>query len=159
MLKQGKGYPDIATRAMVRLLSCPSPRNGFCSPPVYGLVDFDPDGLAILSVYKYGSLALVTENATLVTPNMMHIGLSLEHVLGSSVTDDSQGLLSLTSRDRKKAQSLLGQHALGESGIELQWRAELQMMLMLNVKAELQILDSESDGLERLIQREIAECR
>ena len=50
-----KGYPDVATRAMLRFLSTPSPSNGFASPPLHALVDFDPDGIAILSTYKHGS--------------------------------------------------------------------------------------------------------
>ena len=36
----------------------------------------------------------------------------------------------------------------GEEGREKEWRRELQVMLMLNVKAEIQILSS-GEGLER----------
>ena len=45
----GKGYPDLATKCFLRHLhdACPS-------LPVLGLVDCNPDGLAILSTYKFG---------------------------------------------------------------------------------------------------------
>ena len=50
ILHQGKGYPDIATRQFLRILSrtCPS-------LPIHALVDADPYGLDIFLVYKYGS--------------------------------------------------------------------------------------------------------
>lgn len=55
---QGKGYPDHATRRLLSLLSRSS------RVPVFCLVDADPHGLDIASVYKFGSrnVALGMEN-------------------------------------------------------------------------------------------------
>jgi len=153
VLITGKGYPDIATRALTHFLTTPSPQNGFASPPVYGLADFDPDGLAILSVYKYGSIALAHENASLTVETMEWLGLRSEHVLmGAADAHASQGLLTLTTRDRVKGLTMLERHVTGDgNGRDHFYCSELQTMLMLNVKAELQLLDAVSDGMMRLL--------
>jgi len=52
-----KGYPDVSTRAMLRFLSSPAPQNGFCAPPVYALVDCDPDGIGIHLAYMHRARA------------------------------------------------------------------------------------------------------
>ena len=153
----GKGYPDIATRALLHFLSTASPQNGFASPPVYALVDFDPDGLAILSVYKHGSLALSHENADLCVPQMQWLGLRADHMkLDGEDVHASQGLLSLTARDRKKAARMLERCAAREEeadGLELQ--QTLQTMLMLNLKAELQLLDACEQGTLELLSSKL----
>ncbi|KAF2769764.1 DNA topoisomerase IV, alpha subunit [Teratosphaeria nubilosa] len=146
----GKGYPDIATRALLRYMSTPSPQNGFASPPVHGLMDFDPDGLAILSVYKHGSNALAHENADLVVPQIKHLSLRSTHVsLGSEDETASQALLTLTARDRRKAAKML------ERERDENAKLELQRMLMLGVKAELQLLDAVPGGMQEVLGREL----
>ena len=144
-----KGYPDISTRAMLRFLSLPSPQNRFSAPPVYAMVDFDPDGIAILSTYKYGSTNLAHETSQLCLPQIQWLGLYSKHVLSGKATHADQGLLTLTARDRKKARSMLGWQVLeGDDSL----RRELHVMLMLNFKAELQLLDATSDGMSDLLQ-------
>ena len=144
-----KGYPDISTRAMLRFLSSPSPQNGFCAPSVYTMVDFDPDGIAILSTYKYGSENLAHETSHMCLPQIQWLGLRSEHVLSDKATHADQWLLTLTARDRKKARSMLGWQIL-EGDEDL--RRELQVMLMLNLKAELQLLDATPDGMSKLLE-------
>jgi meiotic recombination protein SPO11 len=144
-----KGYPDISTRAMLRFLSSPSPQNGFCSPPIYAMVDFDPDGIAIFSTYKYGSRNLAHETSQMCLPHIQWLGLRSEHLLRGEGTHDDQGLLTLTARDGKKARSMLAWQVL-EGDEDL--RRELQVMLMLNIKAELQLLDATSDGMSKLLE-------
>lgn len=149
----GKGYPDIATRALLHFMTAPSPQNGFASPPVFCLVDFDPDGLAIMSTYKNGSAALAHENAELCVPQMQWLGLRSEllHNERGELHGD-QGILALTQRDRRKAASML-QRNVPDAGnthdIEV-WSA-LQTMLMLNTKAELQLLDASPRGMTDLL--------
>ena len=58
----------------------------------------------------------------------------------------------MTDRDRKRARTLLDQEQLQEGGIEWSWRLDLQVMLMLDIKAELQILDAAVNGLENLLR-------
>lgn len=144
---QAKGYPDISTRAFVRSIVIPSVENGFRDIPVYALMDFDPDGIGILSTYKYGSLILAHENETLNVPNIRWLGVRSPDISSDERTHSSQGLLRLTPRDRRKATKMLEWDVLCEDGPETEWRQQVQTMLMLNVKAEIQILDARRDGL------------
>ena len=88
---QGKGYPDIATRQLVRMLSDQLPATYallrhrtiqsymlyFLSTrvPVVALVDGDAHGLDIVSVYKFGSMALRHEANKLAAPRVGCIGI------------------------------------------------------------------------------------
>ncbi|CAG8961776.1 hypothetical protein HYFRA_00006319 [Hymenoscyphus fraxineus] len=127
-----KGYPDIQTRQFLHLLS-----TQHASCPIFALVDFDPDGLGILSIYKHGSAALAHE-PNLAVPSIQWLGVRSHDFLHEEL--DLQGLLRLTSRDRRIAGKMLGKKMFEEEGCESECRRELQVMLMLNVKAEIQIL-------------------
>ena len=144
-----KGYPDISTRAMLRFLSSPAPQNGFCAPPVYALVDCDPDGIGILSTYKHGSKNLAHETSHLCLPQLQWLGLRSEQIMSNYEMCSNQGLLTLSTRDRNKARKMLEWDVLAE---DEDLRRELQVMLMLNVKAELQLLDAVVDGMSSLLK-------
>ncbi|KAF9885620.1 hypothetical protein FE257_012711 [Aspergillus nanangensis] len=117
-------------------------------PRFYALVDCDPDGMSIMSTYKYGSMAHASQNAKLNVPSIRWLGLRTSDVVAGTQSDDT--LLPLTARDRKKALAMLSSHPVwGPNGPELEWRAELQQMLMLNMKAELETLYSRNGGLEQ----------
>ncbi|KAL1304175.1 hypothetical protein AAFC00_000600 [Neodothiora populina] len=139
----GKGYPDLATRAMVRFLSRASMHNGFANVPVYGLMDYDPDGLAIFMTYKQGSRMHRIGASDLTVPNMQWLGLCSRHIKDGDDTHGNQGLMPLTKRDRHKARKMLEKKEFcGEEDSVPVWRGQLQVMLYLNLKAELQILDT-----------------
>lgn len=147
VLITGKGYPDLSTRAMLHYMSTPKPSNAFSSVPVYAMIDCDPDGLAILSVYKNSSIALAHEGANLCVPQLCWLGLRLEQLdTTSKDLHASQGLMRLTERDRKKAKKML------ESCDDEETASALQQMLSLNLKAELQILDASADGMVKLLR-------
>ncbi|KAK6442181.1 endodeoxyribonuclease [Oleoguttula sp. CCFEE 5521] len=148
ILVTAKGYPDLATRALLRFLTTPAPRNGFASPPVYGLVDFDPDGLAIFTNYNHGSAKLSNEHAGLKLPGMRWLGLRSSTLAYAEDTQASQYLLPLTPRDRKRARLMLDWVVLAE---EAEIRQEMQKLLMLGYKAELQLLDASLDGMGNLL--------
>lgn len=59
---------------------------------------------------------------------------------------DGRGLIILTARDRLKAVQML------RNSDYASWTIELQRMLMLNVKAEMEVLD-EMGGLSEILQR------
>ena len=65
------------------------------------------------------------------------------------------GLMKLTARDRAKAVRMLDWDLCGEDGLEKGWRRELQLMLVLNVKAEMQILDELLGGLVSWVSSEL----
>lgn len=50
---QGKGFPDLNTRLLVRLLT------NTLKIPVFMIADADPHGMEIMCVYRYGSLVSV----------------------------------------------------------------------------------------------------
>lgn len=100
-------------------------------------MDFDPDGIAIMSTYKHGSISLSHENTNLVVPGVQWLGIRSGDIMRPQYS--SPGTLKTTSRDRRIAIKMLGSEVIS-SGEEWEWRAELQAMLMLNVKAEIQSL-------------------
>lgn len=85
-MTQGKGYPDLATRQMVKMLSDKLPATYVVSPfsssvtissrvPFVTLVDGDAYGLDIASVYKFGSVTLRHESHRLAVPRIECIGV------------------------------------------------------------------------------------
>lgn len=164
---QAKGYPDIASRAFLRRMADQAP-----GLPMFALVDLDPDGIAILSTYKYGSYRLAHENMTpkdnpgLSLPNIHWLGVKRHHIsqnavgngdADASIMPELQGLMRLTARDRTKAMRMLEWDLCSVDGPEQEWRHELQTMLMLNTKAEMQILDELQCGLVPWVSAELAE--
>lgn len=152
---QGKGYPDMATRTLLKLLTEPSPRNNNKYCPTFGLADFDPDGLSILSTYKYGSLNLAHEILHLSLPTMDWVGVKSSHFMATHNCGEEQRLLRLSYRDRRKAACMLGREPFSEDGEEPGWRREVQTMLMLNVKAEIQFLETRAVGLASWLRTEL----
>jgi meiotic recombination protein SPO11 len=134
--KKAKGYPDLQTRQFLYLLSTKSPHI-----PIYCLVDFDADGIGIMSTYKYGSIALHHQREILAVPSVRWLGV--------------RSLLELTSRDRRIARRMLEKETMEEEGREVEWRRELQVMLMLNLKAEIQILSDGDGGLEKWLDEKL----
>ncbi|CAI6293212.1 unnamed protein product [Periconia digitata] len=152
-----KGYPDLASRSFLRHIADENPHI-----PTYALVDFDPDGIAIMSTYKHGSYRLAHEDVShnqgsgLRLPGLQWLGVQSHHITNgradrklaeTTTLADTQGLMRLTARDRQKAHRMLEWDLCAEGGLEAKWRVELQRMLMLNIKAEMQILDEVAGNL------------
>ncbi|CAG8246252.1 unnamed protein product [Penicillium salamii] len=153
LLVTGKGYPDLSTRLFLRkLFDLASTR--IVPLRFYALTDGDPHGIAIMSTYKYGSAAHLHENARLSIPRLQWLGLRVSDIIAVPEVLGDKALLSLTGRDRKKIISMLYNSPVWASnGPELQWRVELQRMLLLNARAEIEILYECSGGLEGWIER------
>ncbi|KAL8733192.1 MAG: hypothetical protein Q9181_003675 [Wetmoreana brouardii] len=152
-----KGYPDVSTRAFLRLLSV----SAHPPLPIFALIDYDPDGMAIMSVYKHGSLTLSHEKANLKTPTVRWLGIRSEDLsfdqLSGTHGNDSKGLLTLSVRDRRKAVQMLGWRIFEEDGVEQEWRRQLQVMLMLNTKVEMEILSEREGGFEGWVEERLSE--
>ncbi|KAN0099842.1 DNA topoisomerase IV, alpha subunit [Hyaloscypha variabilis] len=131
ILITAKGYPDIQTRQFLHLLSYQHP-----TIPVFALVDFDPDGISIMSTYKHGSMSLAHETNVAV-PSIRWLGVRSCDFLNTET--EIQGLLNLTARDRRVAVKMLAK-CVDEEERDVEWKREFRVMLMLNVKAEIQIL-------------------
>ncbi|MCJ1310424.1 hypothetical protein MMC25_004088 [Agyrium rufum] len=157
MIVTGKGYPDVATRAFLHQLPINTLNYDAQSVPIYALVDHDPDGIYIMSVYKHGSLRLAHQSWWLNLPNLKWLGPKCQDVAkiceavppphpGSetNISNGSDGWTILTRDKRKKAQKMLwNDHFAKESDCT---RA-LQIMLLLNMSAEIQSLDNHVGGL------------
>ncbi|KAI2821009.1 hypothetical protein CBS63078_1710 [Aspergillus niger] len=155
VLVTGKGYPDLSTRAFVRKLFDHS-HQLTKRPQFYAFVDGDPDGMAIMATYKYGSVAFAHENRNLNVPGLHWLGLRLADVVAGAGPLGDDTLLRLTKRDRKKAIAMLSKNPVWEAdGPEPEWRVELQRMLMLNVKAEMEILYDMEGGLTGWLDRKL----
>jgi len=112
---QGKGYPDVPTRYLVKSLSdCLHFKwVSFYPPtkfpltlslirvPILGFMDADPYGLDILSIYKYGSRAMQHENEWMAAGRIRWLGLrASEFRKEPGIGRD--GLLAITMRDERK---------------------------------------------------------
>ncbi|KAJ7387731.1 endodeoxyribonuclease [Desmophyllum pertusum] len=95
----GKGFPDVSTRMMVRQLWCT------LQIPILALVDADPHGIEILSVYKFGSKALSFDAHRLTVPVIKWLGVLPTDINRLSISHDQ--LIPLTDRDKCKARELL----------------------------------------------------
>ncbi|KAL4959861.1 putative meiosis-specific topoisomerase Spo11 [Aspergillus stella-maris] len=162
ILITGKGYPDLGTRAFARRildsipLSQTQTQAQACLPTFYALVDGDPDGMAIMSTYKYGSMAHTQDNARLNLQCLRWLGLRTSEMVKGLGLDGDEALMPLTKRDRKKIVSMLSRSPVwAVDGPEREWRVELQRMLMLNVKAEIEILYERVGGIEGWLNREM----
>ncbi|GME33528.1 Spo11/DNA topoisomerase VI subunit A [Neofusicoccum parvum] len=125
--------------------------------PIYALVDLDPDGLSIMCTYKYGSKPLAHEGDWTRVPDLEWLGVrSIEAFATGNIENSglmaasvhqNEGLLHLTLRDRRKATGMLSKQFVNEGGLNHELKRELQVMLMLNMKAEIEILESRDGGL------------
>ncbi|KAI9098324.1 Spo11/DNA topoisomerase VI subunit A [Phlyctochytrium arcticum] len=131
VLITGKGYPDVATRALVKKLAdigrvvthrevldsgLPQFQNGELewTPqpppteqpiPVLSLVDCDPHGFGIHLTYQYGSRALAFQAPDLVAPSLHCIGLHPSDWPAFDIGLDKT--LYLTARDRSRVVNML----------------------------------------------------
>ncbi|KAI8316797.1 Meiotic recombination protein rec12 [Colletotrichum sp. SAR11_59] len=153
-LNIGKGVPDLQTKQFLHLLHSAKPEI-----PIYGLVDFDPYGINIMRCCSHGSRGHAHEVGVTV-PSMHWLGIKSDDLLGRrdlEVDDDSafsrqqisessfEGTDALKERDRKIAKTLLGNIPADLDEYNIECRRELQIMLFLNVKAEIQAVDDAGD--------------
>lgn len=123
---------------------------------MFGLFDWDPDGIQILKCYLYGSKNLAQEHRSIV-PEMKWIGITAEDIHGREHAGDP---LPLTKRDRALAVAMLASEEWRDREGEIlpglrACTAELQRQLMLGRKAEIQILGSGDGGLEQWVVRKL----
>lgn len=62
------------------------------------------------------------------------------------------GLLRLSSRDRRRAAGMMKKNSLKKNGQDKEWKRELQVMLMLGLKAEMEVLGNRNKGLEAWVE-------
>ncbi|CCA67136.1 related to Spo11-Coprinopsis cinerea [Serendipita indica DSM 11827] len=140
----GKGYPDIASRQLLHKLSSGLPE----TVPIFALVDADPHGIEILSVYAFGSISMRHQNDGLTAERVVWIGVMLTELERRGVA--AGDMLGLNQRDRKKLESLLRRE---DRVMPQLWKNELRFMLERGQKAEIEAVYSGGlqDGRQPLL--------
>jgi meiotic recombination protein SPO11 len=126
-----KGQPDVATRMFLNRIASE------LKIPVLGLVDSDPYGLKILSVYMSGSKNMSYDSASLTTPNIQWLGLRPSDLNRYQLPDQCR--LDMTPNDIKTGKELLQEDFIKKNP---KWMKELQIMVTSKKKAEIQALSS-----------------
>jgi meiotic recombination protein SPO11 len=126
-----KGQPDVATRMFLARIT------NQLQIPVLGLVDSDPYGLKILSVYMSGSKNMSYDSASLTTPDIMWLGLRPSDLNKYDLPDQCR--LDMTENDIKTGKELMTEDFIQKNP---KWMKELEIMVKTKKKAEIQALSS-----------------
>ncbi|KAI9271829.1 Spo11/DNA topoisomerase VI subunit A [Phascolomyces articulosus] len=160
ILITGRGYPDIATRHLLKYLA-----TQYRKMPIFAFVDYDPYGLDIYSVYKWGSRTQAFDAPNLAVPTIQLIGLSKKDRSNFHIPDDC--FVPLTQRDRSKALNMILNDTMMDknsgscvghisSSSYKPFLTEVSQMLYLNFKCELQALCANSPfGMLRYLRTKI----
>jgi meiotic recombination protein SPO11 len=140
----GKGAADIATRMFLKQM------NRELNLPVFCLVDSDPYGHYIYSVYLRGSKRLSYESPFLATPDMKLLGVLSRDLDKYKIPENCR--LTLNKQDVKRTQEMLKEDFVKSNK---EWVKDLQLMLKSKVKAEIQALSSH--GFEFLTEKYLPE--
>ena len=127
----GKGQPDVATRQFLKRVK------ETLSIPVLALVDSDPYGLKIFSVYMQGSKSMACDNASLTTPDIKWLGVRPSDLKKYNIPEQCR--LDMSAKDIQTGKALLEEDFIKSRP---EWGKELQIMLKLGKKAEIQALSS-----------------
>eukprot|EP00803_Ostreobium_quekettii_P006159 evm.model.scf_955.6 EVM.evm.TU.scf_955.6 scf_955:34709-40779(+) len=126
-----KGQPDVATRLFLRKLKTA------LRIPVLALVDSDPYGLKILSVYMKGSMNMSYDSSNLTTPDIKWLGVRPSDLDRFDIPQQCR--LKMTDEDIKTGEKLLEEDFIK---VNPEWVKELKLMLRTKEKAEIQALSS-----------------
>jgi len=126
-----KGQPDVATRMFLSRITAE------LQIPVLALVDSDPYGLKILSVYMSGSKNMSYDSASLTTPDIKWLGLRPSDLNRYDLPDQCR--LKMTENDIKTGKELLEESFITQNP---EWVKELKRMVKTKEKAEIQALSS-----------------
>ncbi|CAA7021178.1 unnamed protein product [Microthlaspi erraticum] len=126
-----KGQPDVATRLFLRKMKME------LKLPVLALVDSDPYGLKILSVYGCGSKNMSYDSANLTTPDIKWLGVRPSDLDKYKIPEQCR--LPMTEQDIKTGKDMLEEDFVKKNP---GWVEELNLMVKTKQKAEIQALSS-----------------
>ena len=139
-----KGAADIATRMFLKHLSKD------LNLPVFSLVDSDPYGHYIHSVYLRGSKRLSYESPFLATPDIKLLGVLTRDLDKYNIP--IEGRLPMSKMDIKRTKEMLNEDFVKKNK---EWHIDLTLALKMKVKAEIQVLSSH--GFEFLTDQYLPE--
>ena len=126
-----KGQPDVATRMFLKRLKAE------LKIPILGLVDSDPYGLKILSVYMSGSKNMSYDSASLTTRDIHWLGVRPSDLDRYNIPQQCR--LAMTEHDLRTGKELLQEDFITKNP---EWVKELELMVSRKEKAEIQALSS-----------------
>ncbi|XP_018049212.1 PREDICTED: meiotic recombination protein W68 [Atta colombica] len=124
ILVTGKGYPDVATRMFVKILS------EKMELPIYIVVDADPFGIDIMLIYRFGSSTLCKENESLACPNARWLGIHPSELIPIGAKT-----IPLTEADLIKLRSIEARSYVNEA-------ISKQLSVLRKGKAEMEAVSS-----------------
>lgn len=139
-----QGVGNVAVRMFLKRLSKE------LKLPVFSLVDSDPYGHYIHSVYMRGSKRLSYESPFLATPDIKLLGVLTRDLDKYNIP--KEGRLPMTKTDIKRTKEMLKEDFVKKNKA---WEKDLQLALKLKVKAEIQVLSSH--GFEFLTEKYLPE--
>jgi len=131
ILLTAKGSPDIASRIFARRLSKE------LKLPAFTLVDADPFGHYIHSVYLRGSKRLSYESPFLATPDLRLLGVLGRDLDKYNIPKECR--LRMSSEDIKRAKAMMNEPFVAQNS---KWVADIRLMVKRKEKAEIQALSS-----------------
>ncbi|KAF5184358.1 Dna topoisomerase 6 subunit a [Thalictrum thalictroides] len=126
-----KGQPDVATRLFLRKMKLE------LKLPVLALVDSDPYGLKILSVYGCGSKNMSYDSGNLTTPDIKWLGVRPSDLDKYKIPEQCR--LPMTEQDIKTGKDMLEEDFVKKNP---GWVEELSLMVRTKQKAEIQALST-----------------
>jgi len=127
----GKGAADMATRMFLKRI------NKVLNLPTFALMDSDPYGHYIYSVYLRGSKRLSYESPFLATPNMRLLGVLSKDLAEYNIPDNCR--IPMNKQDNKRLDEMLNEEFVKNNK---PWYDDLRLMKKLKVKAEIQALSA-----------------
>ncbi|MFX1257627.1 MAG: hypothetical protein ACFFAN_07205 [Promethearchaeota archaeon] len=144
ILLTAQGVGNVAVRMFLKRLSKE------LNLPVFSLVDSDPYGHYIHSVYLRGSKRLSYESPFLATPNIKLLGVLTRDLDTYNVPNEAR--LPMNKMDIKRTKDLLNEDFVKRNK---NWEDDLKLALKLKIKAEIQALSSH--GFEFLTDQYLPE--
>lgn len=124
ILITGKGYPDISTRLFLKKIVMSKDIKVYC------LVDGDPYGIHIMTVYRYGSKGLDHVKKRITCPEVRWIG-----IMPSEMKRLNLPMAPLTEIDRSAVNTLLR-----NENTHQRIKDELEIQKRLDAKTEIEFL-------------------
>jgi len=144
ILLTAQGVGNVAVRMFLKRLSKE------LNLPVFSLVDSDPYGHYIHSVYLRGSKRLSYESPFLATPNIKLLGVLTRDLDAYKIPNEVR--IPMNKTDIKRTKDLLNEDFVKKNK---KWESDLALALKLKVKAEIQAFSSH--GFEFLTDHYIPE--
>jgi len=144
ILLTAQGVGNVAVRMFLKRLSKE------LNLPIFSLVDSDPYGHYIHSVYLRGSKRLSYESPFLATPNIKLLGVLTRDLDKYKIPQEVR--IKMNKQDEKRIKDLLNEDFVKKNKA---WETDLKLALKLKIKAEIQAFASH--GFKFLTDRYLPE--